>query len=141
MPKQRQSEGLLEFVKLTRVGDRVLGRMTKHDVNDNGSFITLEPVLVKHAGKDAERFGGVALGLTADLRSKVTARDENKWLLIGLVGFKASGKGDPTKLFAVYECEADEDMRATIANDELFRPVAATSDAAPFGVEQDELPF
>ena len=142
MPKQRESAGLLEFHKMATVGERVLGKVTRHDVNENGAFITLEPVLIRHAMGDVERFGGIALGLTADLKGKVSAKDVGKLLVIGLVGRKESKKGQPTKLFSVYEVEAGDDARAVIANGELFKPVVPKSDdAGALGDDDDDLPF
>jgi hypothetical protein len=137
MPKERTAAPLAEFVKFRAVGARVLGRVTKFDTNDNGSFIVLHPAYVLDAGeREPTRYEEIAIGLTADMRGKITPSDVGSMLVIGMVGEKPTNKGNPTKLFKVMEVAKGENFVEVITNDELFKPVTAN----PFD-EQDELPF
>ncbi len=141
MPQEREAvRTLAEFVKFTTLGSAVAGRVKLTGRNDNGDFITISPALVRKArGASWERFADVAVGLTTDLSMKVSARDVGKFLVLEFNDTEPSRKGQPKKLFRVFELSLDE-MKGLV--DGSFQ----LSEAAPkvqtdLLDEDDDLPF
>lgn len=141
MPQEREAvRTLAEFVKFTTLGQAVAGRVKSSGKNDNGDFITVSPALVRKArGADWERFADVAVGLTTDLSMKVDSRDVGKFLVLEFNDTEPSRKGQPKKLFRVFELSLAE-MKGLV--DGSFK----LSDAQPAPKkdlldEDDDLPF
>lgn len=68
----------------------------------------MEPVFVQRPGGPWARFGSAAVGLSTDLRRKVTEADVGKALMLTYHATSPSDKGSPQKLFKVFEMDGEE---------------------------------
>lgn len=145
MPTQKQETPLSEFVKVTAVGQQVIGKVVRYFQTSNGPAVELAPVMIRNRNDgQGERFGSLALGLSTDLQRKVSASDLGKVLAVAHTGLRPSTKGSPTKLFQVFELDAAD--LAELRAGTLVLPLtedkgsSATAPAAAGG-ETDDLPF
>lgn len=105
---------LPEFLKFTRIGQQVCGRITKYEQNKNGPFVVMEPVLVMEKDGTWSRYAGAALGLTTDLGRKIIAGDVGKFLQVVFRDTEPTDQGSDKKIFAVLDLDNDE-IRAIAA--------------------------
>jgi hypothetical protein len=107
MAKQREAAPLAEFVKITKVGQQVIGRVAKYFQNSNGPAVTLSPVILRSSNSGAgDRYAELALGLSTDLAQKVSLADVGKVIACAFTATRPSTKGSDTKLFQVFELDA-----------------------------------
>lgn len=111
MGTERESRNdLAEFVKITTIGQSVAGQVKSFGVNDNGALVVMEPVLLRdgHDGK-WQRYGTVAVGLSADLAAKVDEKkDVGKFLQFTFARTEPTKFGNNKKIFLVAELSLDE---------------------------------
>lgn len=141
MARHRTAAPLAEFVKIQTIGQQVIGLVTKYGSNSNGPMVTLAPVMLRNSNKgQGHRFEELALGLSADLQQKISAADVGKVLGIAYTATRPSTKESPTKVFQVFELDAD-DLEAVKAGT-LVLPIAEEKAPSPAGngVKRD-LPF
>ncbi len=153
MARTREAAPMAGFFKFTKVGQSVAGHV--HDYrtvptsDGKSTFITLRPVLIndqikREDGIKFRRFESCAIGLSTDLRLKITEKDKGAFLRITFSDKEASRKGNPRKIFIVEELEPSE-MRAideTADKSAQTEPYYATSDEKKTDDDNDdELPF
>lgn len=127
MAQQRTAAPLAEFVKITKVGQQVIGLVTRYGSNNNGPMVILAPVILRESNKgEGKRFAELALGLSTDLQQKITAADTGKVLGIAFTATKPSTKESPTKLFQVFELDADD--LAAVKAGTLVLPLEKTAE-------------
>lgn len=122
MAKEREAKPgarvLPEFIKLTRVGQSVAGKIVKFDKNENGDFFTLAPVFVREKlGGVWLRYDAAAFGITADIARKIDddpTLEVNRWLVFYFKDTEATTRGTKKKLFKVSELEPAE-VKALLA--------------------------
>lgn len=112
MPMKREAQPLSEFFKFRNVGQIVAGQVDKFGTAGefNTQYMILSPVCIRES-KDAkpQKFGSVAVGLSADLIAKINPRkDLGVYLSIEFTGREPSKKGQPKKVFEVQELTEDE---------------------------------
>lgn len=142
MATERHAGQLAEFFKFTKIGQAMVGRITKFGNHpQNGEFIVMEPVLIRsEPGAEAVRYAGVALGLSTDLKWKITSpeRDQsksggdvNKFVSIEFIDKEPSKKGSDKKIFRVLELTRDEMVALASGKEDMNslykRPVEAVS--------------
>lgn len=115
MAVERESREMAEFFRFDRIGQSVVGWL--ETFGQGGQYGTkyalFEPVVIRESEQSPLRqFGSVAIGLSADLLSKLhPTRDTGKYFGVKYIGTRPSGKGSPTKLFKVMELSEKEFLR------------------------------
>lgn len=132
MATERVAPPLSGFFKFSKVGQSIAGHVdsvrTVNTQQGTSTFIVLRPVLI-HDGHKAngsplyERYESCAIGLSADLRAKITERDAGLYLRITYDRQEPTKKGNPKRVFLVEILEGHE-MRAL--NDKAGKEHAAT---------------
>jgi hypothetical protein len=115
MAQERESREMAEFFKFTKVGQSIVGWI--ETFGQGGQYGTkyalFEPVLIReNESAPLRRFGSVAIGLSADLLSKLNInRDAQKYFGIKYIDNQPSGKGSPKKVFRVMQLEEREYLK------------------------------
>ena len=132
MATERVAPPLSGFFKFSKVGQSVAGHIdsvrTVNTQQGTSTFMVLRPVLI-HDGNKAtgsplyERYWSCAIGLSADLRAKITERDAGLYVRITYDRQEPTKKGNPKRVFLVEIMEGHE-MRAL--NDKAGKEHAAT---------------
>lgn len=112
MATERVAKELAEFFKFRQIGQVVIGYVDAEGVSGQYGtrYIVMEPVLIRVTPEAApQQFGSVALGLSADLLSKINPKkDIGRCLSIEYVKDEPSPKGNPKRIFKVLELTAQE---------------------------------
>jgi len=115
MPTKREPRELSEFFKFTTIGQVVAGKIEKFGRAGqyDTQYMILEPACIRETEDgNPRKFGGVAIGLSADLLAKINPRsDSGTYISIQFTGREPSGKGKPRKIFEVLELREDEYTR------------------------------
>lgn len=109
--KERESKPLAEFVKITKIGQTIAGKMTRYSPGTEGNspFVVFEPAFLREeVGGKWTGYGNAAFGLSTDIARKADAKDVGKWLLFQFHDTEPTNKGGVKKLFKVYELDAAE---------------------------------
>jgi hypothetical protein len=163
MATERHAGQLAEFFKFTKIGQAMVGRITKFGNHpQNGEFIVMEPVLIRaEPGTEAVRYAGVAVGLSTDLKWKITSPerdqsgnggDRNKFISIEFIDKEPSKKGSDKKMFRVLELTREEMISLASGKEDmnaLYKRPIETVSAMSMGNEiggkqvedEDDLPF
>ena len=147
MPMKREARQLSEFFKFKSVGQIVVGQVDKFGSAGqyDTQFMILSPVCIR-VSKDGtpQKFGSVALGLSADLLSKINPRkDLGSYLSIEFTGREPSKKGKPKKVFEVMELTGDEfsKLEKRAMGDYEGNAYRSDRDDDTNGDDEDDLPF
>lgn len=112
MAKERTEKPLPEFVKITKVGQTVAGKITRFGKGSLGTyFAILEPGLLRDVeGGQWDMFGSFAVNLSTDMIRKVDpAKDSGKFFVFKFASTEQTSKGGTKKIFKVLELEPDEE--------------------------------
>lgn len=147
MPTERNVRPMSGFLKFTKIGESVAGKIEKYmSGGENGPFVIIAPALVGRNGK-VEQWGSVAVGLTTDLKLKVTKDDEGKFLGFRFKETEPTTKGSQKKIFSVVEYTLDEIRELSNTADKTHKSEPFPKDNTPAannaaGVDDDDdLPF
>lgn len=157
MPVERQSQPKTGFFKFTKKGQSVAGIArrpvtVKAGTADESTFLPMSTCIV-FDGESKERYAFVNIGLGTDLRFKIDASCEGKFMAITFTGTEQAKKGSPKKVFRVVEfddSEADKNAANSLyagagtshKNDAYPVDHVPIPDDIPDGDdEQEDLPF
>jgi hypothetical protein len=156
MATERVAPPLSGFFKFSKVGQSVAGRIdsirTVTSANGPSTFAVLRPVLIHDGNKTNgsplyERWESCALGLGADLRTKLSAKDEGLYVRVTYTGQEPTKKESPKRVFLVEIMEGAEmrELNDKAGKDHAHEPYfpaeakGGTSSGADD--ESDDLPF
>lgn len=117
MATERTAAPLSGFFKFNKVGQSVVGHVnrfiTANTTNGPSTFMILRPVLIHDGNKTPgtplyERWESCAIGLSADLRGKLSQRDEGLFVRITYDSQEPTKKGNPKRVFKVEILEPSE---------------------------------
>ena len=115
MAQERASREMAEFFKFSHIGQSVVGFVETFGAGGqyNTKYALFEPVLIRESDSGPlRRFGSVAIGLSADLLSKLNVnRDAQQYFGIKYIDNEPTGKGSPKKIFRVMKLEEREFLR------------------------------
>ncbi len=147
MSKERTVAPMGGFFKFTTIGQQVAGVVKRYGNSDNGPFIVFEPVLVRNArGEQMHSFASAAVGLTTDLKLKVSQTDVGKCLALTFTDTEPTKKDSNKKLFRVEELDRGEliDLARAADNSErqnVYSRSAETEGDIVAADNDDDLPF
>lgn len=150
MPQERTAAPLSGFFKFTKIGQKVVGRVSQYRTSDNGTFIVMSPVcLWPGKGSQGEMYQAASIGLSTDLGLKVNIRDVGKFLSLEYADAEPTRKGSNKKLFKVLELTRAELVAAVNgANDdnrqEVYSLASSNEEEPGAGASTDDdndLPF
>lgn len=151
MAKERTVRPMSGFFKFTTIGQSVAGKIEKYNPGgENGPFVVIAPALVATGGK-VHQWASVAVGLSTDLRLKVSPSDEGSFMGFRFKETEPTTKGSKKKIFSVVEYDSAEIRELAATADKTHRndpykdenAPAASNAAGTHGAEDDEddLPF
>jgi hypothetical protein len=148
MPMKRDAQPMSEFFKFRTVGQVVVGQIDKFGTSGvyDTQFMVLAPAIIRaDPNAQPKKFGSVAVGLSADLLSKINPRkDLGVYISVEFTGTEPSRKGKPKRIFSVSEYSNLEFNKLENRATEEFAGNAYQRDRdddAPPADDDDDLPF
>lgn len=112
MPTKREAQPMSEFFKFHSPGQAVAGQIDKfgHSGQFDTDFMVLAPAIIKQdRGSTPKLYGSVAVGLSADLLSKINQqKDTGIYVSVEFTHTEPSKKGSPKRIFEVNELSESE---------------------------------
>lgn len=144
-PRQRQTQAG-EYWKPKTKGETIVGKVSTIERNQYGVTVTFAPVLhspTKPENEGSYRgYGSLSLGWSKLLSGYVPEDELHAGMILAVtyVESKASGKGNPTRIFRVADCTPQYfDKLVKVADFPETEPEPET--AAALDEEDDDLPF
>lgn len=130
MPVERKEKPLPEFVKITKEGQSVAGRIVRFGKGKLGThFVILSPIFLRdQQGGQWEKYGEAAVNLSTDMLRKVDlAKDAGKFLVFNYTQKVATEQGGEKKIFRVLELDDKEikELDGKAKNNGNAKPPAA----------------
>jgi hypothetical protein len=148
MPMKREAQPLSEFFKFRSRGEMVVGQIDKFGSSGqfDTQFMVLAPAIIRSdSGAQPKKFGSVAVGLSADLLSKINPRkDAGIYISIEFTGTEPNKKGSPKRIFDVNEYSESEFAKLESRANREFAGNAYQrdrDDSSAANDDDDDLPF